>query len=173
MFNRTANMPCSPLSIVVLIAATIFLSGCANHPLDCALDFVPHDDCLPGTAGYDSAQKRVQKVAAIVQFNQQDDDTTCKSYGLKFGTPEYAQCREHMLSLRVNQASTAARDQQDSDNARRQAYLQYLSKTQQTAQENKPQPYMIPTNAAPYVMPASTNTNCTAFGNSINCQTTR
>jgi len=30
-----------------------------------------------------------------------DEDTTCISYGLKFGTPEYAQCRQNAAAQRV------------------------------------------------------------------------
>lgn len=31
------------------------------------------------------------------------DDGTCSSYGLKFGTPEYAQCRQHIADRREAQ----------------------------------------------------------------------
>jgi hypothetical protein len=41
-----------------------------------------HEDCLPGTAGYDNPDK----------FADQDDKA-CQSYGLKAGTSEYADCR--------------------------------------------------------------------------------
>lgn len=61
--------------------AAIVLSGCANHPLDCAVGF-HHGDCLPGTAGYDNPDK----FAAA-------DDRQCQSYGLKPGTSDYANCR--------------------------------------------------------------------------------
>lgn len=59
----------------------LLLSGCANHPIDCATGFY-HADCLPGTAGYvDPA-----KFADV-------DDRQCRSYGLTSGTAEYADCR--------------------------------------------------------------------------------
>jgi hypothetical protein len=61
--------------------AALLLSGCANHPIDCAVGF-HHADCLPGTSGYDDPDK----------FAAQDDKA-CLSYGLKTGTPEYADCR--------------------------------------------------------------------------------
>ena len=64
---------------IVLLAA--LLSGCANHPIDCAVGF-HHGDCLPGTAGYDDPNK----FAAA-------DDKQCQSYGLKPGSQPYADCR--------------------------------------------------------------------------------
>jgi hypothetical protein len=62
------------------------LCGCANHPVDCGLG-IYHADCLPGTAGYADPNR----FAA-------EDDTLCKSYGLTFGTPAYADCREKLLA---------------------------------------------------------------------------
>ena len=64
-----------------MILSAIYLSGCANHPVDCALGFY-HSDCLPGTAGYDDPNKFANV-----------DDQQCQSYGLKLGTAEYADCR--------------------------------------------------------------------------------
>jgi hypothetical protein len=62
-----------------LLAAT--LAACANHPIDCAVGFY-HADCLPGTAGYSDPNKFAG-----------EDDKNCQSYGLAFGSPEYAACR--------------------------------------------------------------------------------
>lgn len=59
----------------------VLLSGCANHPIDCATGFV-HADCLPGTAGYADPDK----FATV-------DDAACRSYGLMPGTAQYADCR--------------------------------------------------------------------------------
>ena len=64
---------------IVLLAG--ILSGCANHPVDCAIGF-HHGDCLPGTAGYDDPAKFADA-----------DDKQCQSYGLKPGTKDYADCR--------------------------------------------------------------------------------
>jgi hypothetical protein len=72
---------CQMKLIIRCAALSMFLSGCANHPMDCAIGF-HHGDCLPGTAGYDDPDK----------FAAQDDKA-CQSYGLKTGTPEYADCR--------------------------------------------------------------------------------
>jgi len=57
------------------------LTGCANHPVDCAVGFV-HADCLPGTAGYADPERFTA-----------EDDKACQSYGLQAGTSEYADCR--------------------------------------------------------------------------------
>ena len=43
---------------------------------------IHHSDCLPDTAGYDDPNKFADA-----------DDKLCQSYGLKFGTSEYADCR--------------------------------------------------------------------------------
>jgi hypothetical protein len=60
------------------------LSGCANHPLDCSLG-ISHQDCLPGTSGYQAIANR-----------QDNADALCQSYGLRLGTVEYAQCRQNI-----------------------------------------------------------------------------
>jgi len=70
-----------PMKGLRWIVAASLLSGCANHPVDCAMGF-HHSDCLPGTAGYDNPDKFADV-----------DDKQCKSYGLTYGTPEYADCR--------------------------------------------------------------------------------
>ena len=66
------------------IFALCVLTGCANHPIDCGIGFY-HADCLPGTAGYVNPN-----AFATV------DDQQCRSYGLTFGTREYAECRERL-----------------------------------------------------------------------------
>ncbi len=56
-----------------------------------------------------------------------DDDTTCTSYGLKFGTPEYAQCRQNAAAQRAatEQAqSLAAMQMVQSMNAQQQQVSQ-------------------------------------------------
>src|SRR5271169_2251074 len=65
----------------VVASLSVLAAGCANHPIDCAIGFY-HADCLPGTAGYSDP-------AAFSDV----DDRNCRSYGLAFGTPEYAACR--------------------------------------------------------------------------------
>jgi hypothetical protein len=56
--------------VVAVIAAGSLLTGCVDY-------------------GY-------QRDVAI----QQTDDARCQSYGLKFGTPEYAQCRQSLEGQR-------------------------------------------------------------------------
>lgn len=137
------------ISCVVLC---ILLNACANHPLDCAIDFVPHDDCLPGTAGYESAQKRTDLAATNLQLQHDQDDKTCQSYGLKFGTNEYAQCREQLLTLRVQQSIAA----QGNAAAANRAALGYLS----TTQAKPTQPYVMPTNPTINCYTSGPNTTC-------------
>lgn len=48
---------------VALVA--LGLSGCANHPVDCALGFA-HFDCLPGTEGYANRQAGYRFVPTLM-----------------------------------------------------------------------------------------------------------
>jgi hypothetical protein len=71
------------------------LSGCANHPLDCSLG-ISHPDCLPGTRGYET-----------VANQQYASDAQCRSYGLRYGTPEYAQCRLNVDNQQAQRETVA------------------------------------------------------------------
>jgi hypothetical protein len=75
-----------------------------------------------------------------------NDEATCQSYGLKFGTPEYAQCRQNIA-------------------ARRQAAVLAAFQMMQGAR-------VQPVQVQPYMMPVSrpVNTNCYAAGAIISCQ---
>jgi hypothetical protein len=75
----------------VYLACLAALAGCANHPIDCAVGFY-HSDCLPGTAGYDDPVR----FATV-------DDRQCQSYGLAFGTNEYAMCRQRLAAQHQGQ----------------------------------------------------------------------
>jgi hypothetical protein len=70
--------------ITVLLAGTLLVSGCADFPGRCGLG-ISHEDCAqaPGEAN---------------QFPT--DDAICRSYGFKFGEPDYARCRAAKASLR-------------------------------------------------------------------------
>jgi hypothetical protein len=94
------------------------------------------DDCLPGTAGYERSH------AALAS-----DDEKCQSYGLGFGTPAYAECRQNFEAQRAARFNAGA------------ALLM---------QQNRPAPSAPLT---PYVMPQPLNTNCVKNGPFTNCQT--
>jgi hypothetical protein len=108
--------------------------GFAHHPLDCAMGF-SHGDCSPGTAGYNNG-------VAVAN----SDDATCQSYGVQFGTPAYAQCRQNIDAQRGANARAAA------------AAL--------IASQNRPppQPYYAPT------APPNPTLNCTSnrYGTTVN-----
>lgn len=66
----------------------VLLAGCAHHPLDCAAGYA-HEDCLPGTPGYNNFQRgyypspvpvtpapQYQVPQHAPQYN-----TNCQSYG--------------------------------------------------------------------------------------------
>lgn len=71
------------------------------------------------------------------------DDMTCRSYGINFGTPEYAQCRQNIV-------------------AQRQANMRAVlgSRPMQPA-------YQAPT----YQIPTSTTTSCNRVAGQVTCQT--
>jgi len=72
----------------------LLVTGCANHPVDCALGFV-HADCLPGTMGYDrlvqgapvwtppvyTAQPPAPPPQQVQQQPYQPTNITCQTYG--------------------------------------------------------------------------------------------
>ncbi len=91
--------------IIVLLLAGVGLAACssapgepgfAGHPLDCGLGFA-HSDCAPGTPGYRAANAAGEAAAA----RDSADEARCQSYGLKYGTPEFAQCRMNMDNQRA------------------------------------------------------------------------
>jgi hypothetical protein len=63
-----------------------------------------------------SAQERQQKIAA-------EDDAKCKSYGLQYGTSQYAECR-----MRIDQQRAA------NGAAAYAAFLGYMAETQRQQQ---------------------------------------
>ena len=64
------------MRIAALLALLLALGGCADVPGRCGLGLA-HEDCPP--YGY------------LHPFPA--DDTICRSYGLRPGTADYAQCR--------------------------------------------------------------------------------
>lgn len=124
-----------PVLPLIRVGMFLALGACANHPLDCASGLVAWDDCLPGTKGYEIRQSRLTR-----------DDDLCKSYGLNFGTPEYAQCR---VSL-----------QNQSDANKQAAINAWMASRQQPPATPSP-------TKMPYQMPVNKTTNCTTnyYGN--------
>lgn len=138
-----------PKNILLLLLVLSCMPLCAcHHPLDCATDFVPHDDCLPGTAGYESVQHRL---AVKLENAPENDDPRCRSYGLEFGTVAYAQCREQFALIRAQQASDESLANQNFKNS---AKLQLLDKL------------TIPPSPTPFYPIGSSVTNCTTVGTS-------
>jgi hypothetical protein len=91
--------------IIALLLAGVGLAACssapgepgfAGHPLDCGLGFA-HSDCAPGTPGYRAANAAREAAAA----RDDADAARCQSFGLKYGTPEYAQCRMNIDNQRA------------------------------------------------------------------------
>ncbi len=83
------------------------------------------------------------------------EDSQCKSWGAKPGTPDYLHCRENLNAQ---------------DNARRQAALAFLA----SRQTPMPQPYYLPVPTVPnstYTVPRHTSCNSMVIGSGIstNC----
>jgi hypothetical protein len=43
----------------------------------------------------------VYQARAFRQARVENDDATCRLYGLTFGTPDYVQCRQNIINNRV------------------------------------------------------------------------
>jgi hypothetical protein len=97
----------------------LLLSGCANHPIDCAVGFA-WPDCLPGTAGY-------RQVAST----KESDHTRCVNYGFIEGTPDFARCIQTIDMGRTQN---------------NQAALQALIAANAANRPAAPAPYYVPTN---------------------------
>jgi hypothetical protein len=96
---------------------------------------------LLGAVALGGCQTAAEQRAA----EDRSDDAVCRSYGLKFGTPAYAECRQRRDALSRQQALAA---------------LGALQSMQAAA----PQP-------APYVMPTRqpVSTSCSTIGGITNC----
>src|ERR1019366_2158658 len=70
--------------VVLALFGMLFLTGCVHRPVDCA-GGIAWSDCLFGTAG--------NVPPAPAPPTDDPDDAKCRSYGLKYGTGDYAQCR--------------------------------------------------------------------------------
>lgn len=99
------------VGVVSLALASSLISGCAdngefgfnNHPLDCAQGYV-HNDCLPGTAGYDrgvgsgmtdqqmSAYRSQQILQQVQQQVQQQVEVQAQQRQLSM--PQTTNCRQ-------------------------------------------------------------------------------
>ncbi|AZE73942.1 hypothetical protein C4K00_3721 [Pseudomonas synxantha] len=64
-----------------IATVALLMSGCANHPLDCATGLIAWDDCLPGTKGYAIRQESLSNLAAAKELQAVKDDAQCQSYG--------------------------------------------------------------------------------------------
>ena len=80
------------MKILWACVLVLLVTGCSNHPLDCALG-TPRADCLPGTNGYAEHQRRVDNIEALRAAKNANDDAKCRSYGVSPGSDAYVNCR--------------------------------------------------------------------------------
>lgn len=142
------------------VVTTLMLTGCANHPLDCATGLIAWDDCLPGTKGYAIRQESLRKLAATQQQQANTDDAQCQSYGAKPGTDTYVNCR-----VQLNRITT---EQQSQQSTQRQQAIQTMMLNQQSQQNQQQKPYVI----QPVMQAQPTNCTSNAVGQTVytNCQ---
>lgn len=82
--NDEVDMRLSPL---MLVLATVLISGCASHPIDCSKG-VGQNGCVPGTSEYDEMEQKHEETKVTAEI----DDARCQAYGAR-GTPGYIDCR--------------------------------------------------------------------------------
>lgn len=135
-----------------IATVALLMSGCANHPLDCATGLIAWDDCLPGTNGYANRQESLNNLAAAKQLQAAKDDAQCQSYGATPGSDAYVNCR-------VQLDKTATDLQAQAEKERRQNIVKMLN-----SQSQQPAPQ-------PYVIPKQTHCTSTAYGQTVstNC----
>jgi hypothetical protein len=85
-----------PLFLILPIFASVGLAECSVHSVDCVLG-TPHSDCAPDTAGHRAALEELR----TKQMTESIDDARCQSYGLRYGSPSYSQCRANLDKQRV------------------------------------------------------------------------
>lgn len=80
------------MKFLILSFLLVLVSGCANHPMECALG-TPRSDCLPGTNGYAERQRRIIASAEEISNKESVNDQKCRSYGAVPGSDAYVSCR--------------------------------------------------------------------------------
>lgn len=131
-----------------IATVALLMSGCANHPLDCATGLIAWDDCLPGTKGYAIRQERLSNLAAAKELQAVKDDAQCQSYGATPDSDAYVNCR-------VQLDKTATDLQAQAEKERRQNIVKMLN-----SQSQQPAPQ-------PYVIPKQTHCTSTAYGQTV------
>jgi hypothetical protein len=83
------------LALLVFVAASLLLQGCAGHNVDCKLG-AGHNGCNPGTKEYEQMMEKQRDDKTVAEI----DDTLCRSYGAQPGSQAYAACRRKATSDR-------------------------------------------------------------------------
>jgi hypothetical protein len=141
------------ITTAALVVLTVGLAGCIRpNAVDANGNPTYVNNCLIKTMCLDIPANRPITPAPQISLEAQraNDDSECRSYGLTFGTPEYAHCRETMLTLHVSQGQADAADRQ----ARTAAALSLLKASQ-------PPPVQPPVQPWPFYHPTI---NCLSSG---------
>lgn len=143
----------------MLAVAALMLTGCANHPLDCATGLIAWDDCLPGTKGYAIRQESLKNLAVAEGHQASNDDAECQSFGAQPGTDPYINCRIQLRKIAADQQTQSA----DQKQRAAQAFFLNLQNQQQKA-------YVMPVQQ-PVALPKQTHCTSTAYGQTVdtNC----
>ena len=145
----------------------LMLTGCANHPLDCATGFIAWDDCLPGTKGYAIRQESLKNLAVAEGHQASNDDSECQSFGAQPGTDSYINCRIQLKKISTDQQAQSA------DQKQRAAQAFFLNlQNQQNQQNQQTQQTLKNLQQKPPAIPSQINCTSTAFGQTVNtnCQ---
>ncbi|MBG1233490.1 hypothetical protein [Aestuariivirga litoralis] len=106
------------LRSILMLIALLCLNGCAHHPVDCAMCGslgALHDDCLPGTAGYQERDNRERPIndlialeAASVQERVQSGQISKAQGELEIAEYKHQLSEEWAQREASNRASAAA-----------------------------------------------------------------
>lgn len=150
------------MKALAIATVALLMSGCANHPLDCATGLIAWGDCLPGTKGYAIRQESLNDLAAAEGQKANSDDAECQSFGAQPGTDTYVSCRIQLKKIASDyQAESAAQKQ-------RAAQAFFMSMQQQNLQSQQTQQTLQNLQQQQPAIQPQINCTSTKFGQTVN-----
>ncbi|MCL5229713.1 hypothetical protein [Pseudomonas nunensis] len=146
-----------------IVTVALLMSGCANHPLDCATGLIAWDDCLPGTKGYVIRQESLKNLAAAEGQKANSDDAECQSFGAQPGTDTYVNCRIQLKKIASDQQTESAAQKQRAA----QAFIMNMQQQQNLQNQQTQQTLQNLQQQKPAIQP-QINCTSTKFGQTVN-----
>jgi hypothetical protein len=146
-----------------IATVALLMSGCANHPLDCATGLIAWDDCLPGTKGYAIRQESLKNLAAAEGQKANSDDAECQSFGAQPGTDTYVNCRIQLKNIASDQQTESAAQKQRAA----QAFIMNMQQQQNLQNQQTQQTLQYLQQQQPAIQP-QINCTSTKFGQTVN-----